>query len=132
VAEQLVDTTEGKYQVGETWSYRTRPGEEGSFVTVLKVESSPATGVIVHLRVDGLRIDNPASPDGVSETIGHMPLAEQAVDASVTARLSGGAPVVGPDEGYWEWRRAFEAGEAGVWTVTVAEAVDSIAHVLGS
>jgi hypothetical protein len=58
VAEQLVDTTDSKYQVGERWSYRTRSGEERSSITVLKVESSPTLGVIVHVSVDGLRMQN--------------------------------------------------------------------------
>jgi len=28
------------------------------------------------------------------------------------------------EEGYGMWRKAFEAGKAGIYTITVAEAVD--------
>jgi hypothetical protein len=130
VAEQLVEASDGKYQVGERWGYRTRPGEEASFLTVLKVESSPRLGVIVHVRVDRLRIRNPQAPDGVSDTISHVALAEAAMDDSVTTRLPADGPVVGQDEVYEEWRRAFDDGTAGIWTVTVADAIGHIAHAL--
>jgi hypothetical protein len=129
-ADALVDTNEGKYHVGETWNYRTRPGEEGSLLTVLRVESSPKLGVIVHVSLDGLRIENPAAPGGVSEGIGHMPFAEAAIDKSVTRRAASGVPVTAGDEGYKEWRRAFDAGDAGIFTITVAEAVDHMAEAL--
>jgi hypothetical protein len=84
----LVDTSEGKYQVGERWHYRTRVGEEDSLLTVLKVESSQEFGVIVHVSLDGLRVENRRAPGRVSETIGHMPFAEAAIDESVTTRAA--------------------------------------------
>jgi hypothetical protein len=129
-ASVLVDTNESKYRVGEKWNYQTRQGEEGSLLTILKVESSPKLGVIVHLRLDGLRIESPHAPGGVSETIAHMPFAEAAIDKSVTNRAETGTLVAADDEGYEEWRRAFDAGDAGVFTITVAEGVQVIAETL--
>jgi hypothetical protein len=113
-ADVLVDTNEGKYHVGEKWNYRTRPGEEDSLLTVLKVESSPKLGVIVHVSLDGLRIENPGAPGGVSETIGHLAFAEAAIDKSVTTRAATGVPVPADDERY---------ERASFFTVTVAETV---------
>jgi hypothetical protein len=128
--DALVDTDEGNYHVGERWNYETRQGDEGSLLTILKVESSPTAGVIVHISVDGLRISSPHAPNGVYDTIGHMPFAEASIDASVTSRVAVGAPV--PDsEGYDEWRRSFDAGEAGIFAISVAEAVDFMAQTLG-
>ena len=134
MADPLVDVSEGKYRVGEVWGYHTRPGEKGSFLTVLKVESSPTIGVIVHIRVDGLRIENPQAESGMSDSIGHMPVLEQAIDGSVTSRLTAVVPSFrrDQDDGYQEWRRGFDAGEAGVWSIPVADAVDHIAQALGS
>jgi hypothetical protein len=117
------DANEGKYHVGERWNYRTRPGEECSLLTVLKVESLPI-GVTVHVSVDGLRIENPSAPGGVSESIAHMPFTEEAIDKSATTRAAAEITVTPDDEGYEEWRRASDAGRAGVFTITVAEAVD--------
>jgi hypothetical protein len=59
-------------------------------------------------------------------------MAERAVDQTVTARISSSGPVVGTDEGYEEWRRAFDEGRAGVFTITLAEVVDHIARTLSS
>ena len=129
-SRQLVDMSEGKYRVGERWNYRTRDGEEASLLTVLKVESSQTHGVIVHVSLDGLRIGNPSAPGGLSERIGHVPFAEAAIDKSVTTQVAAGVSVADDNEGYNEWRRAFEAGNAGIFTITVAEGVDFIAQAI--
>jgi hypothetical protein len=129
-ANVLVDMADGKYHVGEQWNYRTRPGEERSVLTVLKVESSPKLGVIVHVSLDGLRIESSHAPDGVLETIGHMPFAEHAIDDSVTTRVAAGIAVPAESEGYQEWRRAFDAGEAGIFTISVGEGVSFMAEAL--
>ena len=131
MTEPLIDTTASRYQVGQKWRYRTRPGEEGSYLTVLKVEDSGTLGVVVHVRIEGLRIENPHHPEGVSDTIGHMPMAESALDKSVTVLDSDSLPLSDEDDGYQEWRSAFDAGEAGIWSITVADAVDHIAHTIG-
>jgi hypothetical protein len=38
-----------KFKPGQVWSYKTRPGEERSTITILRVESSPKLGMIVHI-----------------------------------------------------------------------------------
>jgi hypothetical protein len=122
----LVDTDQGKFHVGEKWNYRARLGEDGSTLTVVKVELSPKLGVIVHVSLDGLRIKSPHAPSGVSETIGHMPFAEQALEKSVTSLVSSNATLPAFTEGYQEWRRAFDAGKGGIFTIPVAEGVSFI------
>jgi hypothetical protein len=125
--EVLVDTSEGKYHVGEKWNYRTRPGEEDSLLTVVKVESAPNVGVIVHVSVEGLRVENPGVPGGVSERIHHMPFTEAAIDKSVTVLAATGVPVTSDaEEAYENWRRA----RGGVFTTTVAEAVELAAQAM--
>jgi hypothetical protein len=59
-----------------------------------------------------------------------MPFAEAAIDQSVTTQVAAGVSVADDDEGYNEWRRAFEAGNAGIFTITVAEGVDFIAQAM--
>lgn len=59
-----------------------------------------------------------------------MPFAEAAIDQSVTTRAAVGVSLATEDEGYEEWRRAFDAGEAGIFTVSVAEGVDFVAQTL--
>ena len=126
----LADITTGKFHVGEKWRYQTRPGEQDSTLTIVKVESSPKLGTIVHISLDGLRIKSPHSREGTSETVSHMPLAESAVEKSVTTLLAANAPLPSYEEGYAEWRRAIDNGKGGVFTVSVAQAVDFVESTL--
>ena len=128
----LVDTDESKFHVGEKWSYHARPGEERSSLTIVKVESSPKLGVIVHVSLDGLRIKSAHGSSGFSETISHMPFAEAAMENSVTTLAVAKAPLPPFEEGYREWRRAFDAGKGGIFTITVAEGVDFIETALSN
>ena len=115
--------TESRYQVGQTWHYKTRPGEEESTFTVLKVESHPVVETIVHVSVQGVRLENPQAPNGFSGEIKHMPFAEEAIDKSVLDMVSKNNPIPDYQEGYEQWRAAFEKGSAGIFTITLAEAV---------
>jgi hypothetical protein len=124
--ETLQDIEDGKYRAGEVWNYETCPGFEGSTLTVLKVESSSRVGVIVHISVDGFRVASPHAPNGAYEKIGHMPFAEEAIERSVTNRAAVGTALPADNEGYEEWRRA----RGGVFTITVAEAVDLVLGVV--
>ena len=119
----LSETNDGKYHVGEKWKFRARPGEEGATLTVVKVESAPKLGVIVHISVEGVRIKSPHSANGLAETIAHMPFAEAAIEKSVSELVGKGAPLPSFEEGYREWRTAFDAQKAGVFTITVGEGV---------
>jgi hypothetical protein len=129
-AAVLNETNESKFRVGEKWNYRARPGEEKSSLTIVKVESSPKLGVIVHVSLDGLRVKSAQAASGFSETISHMPFAEPAIEKSVTTLAAANVPLPAFEEGYREWRRAFDDGRGGVFTVSAAEGVDFIEKAL--
>jgi hypothetical protein len=116
--------------VGDQWTYRTRPGEGSSTLTIGKVETTPKLGVVVHVSLAGVRIKNSHAPTGYSETIAHMPFAEAALDKSVTALVTTAPVPLAFADGYGEWRRAFDAGKAGAFTITVSEGVDFMEQVL--
>lgn len=126
----LSDHAGSTFRPGQVWSYRARPGEEDSTLTILKVETHPQLGTIVHVGVSGVRVRAPLAPDGYAREIGHMPFAEEALLRSVTARVRDGAPTEMGEEGYREWRRAFEAGKGGVFTTGVAEGVGYVEQAL--
>jgi hypothetical protein len=73
-----------KFAVGQVWAYHTRAGEESSRIRVLQVDVTAHAGVIVHVSVDGVSIHNPVNTSKPTQTIGFMPIAETALDASVT------------------------------------------------
>jgi hypothetical protein len=120
----LKDTTESPFKVGQKWSYKTRPNEEKSYFIVVKVEHHPKFGNIIHIAVRDLKMKNPHSPDGISDKVNHMPFAEEAMNKSALKLLKEKVELPDYKEGYNLWREAFDAGRAGIYTITLAEAVD--------
>jgi len=119
------------FAAGQVWTYDHRPGEEGSTLLVNRVDDDPDFGAIVHIGLRGLRVRSPNSPDGFATEMAHCPIALEALQASVRERI-GDAPV-DPEylEGYAQWRGAADEGHAGVWSLGVAEIVDSIEQAVG-
>jgi len=108
--------TDVKYSPGQVWDYHTREGVESSTITILRVESLPKIGVIVHVRVDGIRLKN-CSGGPSPTTIGHAPFTRDALDRSVTKLVEQGHALPDYEEGYNNWREAC----GGVYTIPVAE-----------
>jgi len=121
-----------KYKPGQVWHYRARPGEEQSTLTILKVESHPKLGTIVHVGLEGLRIKNAKAPGGLTSEATHLPFSEKSVDDSVTTIANPAGPVLDYLDGYNTWRESFDAGKAGVFTITVAEAVEVLERGLAN
>ena len=119
----LTEMRTGKYRVGQIWKFTPRPGEEGATLTVVRVESSPGLGVIVHVSIKGVHIKSPRAPGGFTDTLQHAPFSEEAITKSVTAFVGETRNLPAFEEGYREWRKVFDAGTGGVFTITVAEAV---------
>jgi len=106
-----------KFHAGQVWQYKTRPGEEDSFVTILRVESL-GKKTIIHVRVDKVRLKNCAGgPE--PDTIEHMPFAREAIESSVTKLLKEDSKIPDFRAGYDDWRNAC----GGVYTISIAEAV---------
>ena len=121
--DALVETTRSAFRPGQVWSYRTRPGDDSSTVVVLRVEEAPTLGVIVHVAVEGLDIRNPKAPDGRITRAQHLPFAEAAVKRSVVNKLRDDAPIPAVEDGYRAWREAYDQHKGGIFTITIAEAV---------
>jgi hypothetical protein len=110
--------TDSKFRPGQIWHYRTRPGEEGSFLTILRIESLPKVGTIIHIRVDKVRLRNcTGGPE--PDNFQHMPFTRDAIEHSVTKLEREGSDIPDYKDGYDEWHNAC----GGVYTITVSEAV---------
>lgn len=124
----LKDTTESKYKVGQVWNYKTRPNEKKSTFIVVRVESHPKLGNIIHIALRDLKLRKPSGE--FIETAGHLPFAEGAVNKSAVKLVKEKADLPDYEEGYGMWREAFDAGRAGVYTITIAEAVGVMEQTL--
>lgn len=111
------------YKIGQIWSYKTRVNEPNSTFTVVKIDSDPRFGNIIHIAVRNLKMKNPRSPDGISDVINHMPFSEKAVAQSAIKLLKEKADLPDFEEGYSLWKEAFDQKRAGFYTISIAEAV---------
>src|SRR5260370_40072455 len=105
-----------KFHPGQVWIYKSRAGEEKSFLTILRIESLPKVGTIIHIRVDKIRLRNcTGSPE--PDNFQHMPFTRDAIERSVTKLQKESSDVPDYQAGYDEWRGAC----GGVYTITVAK-----------
>lgn len=108
------------------WSYKTRPGEEKSTVLINKVETDPRLGSIFHVSVSGVSVRNSRAPGGVTSELPHFPVSKQTLEKSCV-KLVGKSPSSEDYlEGYAEWKSAFDQGNAGVFSISIAEIIDGI------
>ncbi len=120
----LKDTNEAKYKAGQVWSYKTRPNEPDSSCLILKVEAHPSVGNIIHVSLQDLRIKNPREAKGFTDSISHMPFSEDAINRSVIRLLKENTELPDYSGGYETWKKRFEAGKAGIFTISLAEGAD--------
>ena len=116
VQPQLV--TDPKFVPGQVWSYKTRPGEQSSTITILRVERTPKLGTIVHVRIDRIHFTN--CTGGPSPTLlEHAPFARAALEESVKAKVGSTSMVPDYAAGYRDWLSHC----GGVYTISVARVV---------
>ncbi|SDH57827.1 hypothetical protein SAMN05421846_101206 [Chryseobacterium taeanense] len=114
-----------KYSVGQEWKYKTRQGEENSSLKILKIEEYPTGGKVIHISMKGLKMKNPHHPEGIADKISHVPITEDALDKSVISikHDSRKTPDSTELDGYYYWKKEFDKGNAGVFSIPVSEIV---------
>lgn len=124
---------------GQRWTYRTRPGEETSTLLVLGCDPRrPAEGEeraedrsVVSVRLDALQMVGPEGPGSWISELAHTPVAEENVRESVLDLLEEDAALPADLSGYLGWQLDYERGEAGFFTVPVAEILDLLESLMG-
>ena len=107
-------------QVGQEWSYLTRPHEHRSTLIIGRIDES-SIGSVFHISVRGLRL---ADSRGLGEgtKIDHVPISEQALRDSLVA-FQGFVEITGEfEDGYLEWF-ASTNGRGQPFPISVAEVV---------
>ena len=118
------------FRVGQVWAYHTRPSEPKSRITIVKIDQDPRLGTVVHVRVTGVRVVSPNAEAGLSPEIGHLPFAVGALSRSVIGKISDYGPLGDFQGGYAQWKEAFTAGRGGIWSLSVAETLDTMEQAL--
>lgn len=129
---RLQAPTTTRFAVGQRWHYKTRTGEEPSILSIVKIDGIAGKGNVIHISLDGLRIKNPAAPNGFTDRADHLPFSEEAIEKSVTNLV--GTETTGTDwqQGYAMWEAEYRKGRAGHFTIPVAEAVATLGEVLAN
>ncbi|MEN3748479.1 hypothetical protein TPR58_14985 [Sphingomonas sp. HF-S3] len=107
------------YAVGQVWEYRTRPGEEGSLLSIRHAEKDPRGEPIYHIAIIGLKVH---ADDRAIEELPHLPVSRKTLDASVIRLATRTATFPDGSEGIATWREA----KGGVFTISVAEIVETL------
>src|SRR5262245_54134740 len=102
----------------QEWAYRSRPQDAGPTLVIGLIEDHPKMGRVIHITVRNVNIKSSRAPEFVTHGIGHFPMSEAALTASVT-RLIG---VVDPPPSVLVGVKSWQAAQGGVFTITVAEA----------
>jgi hypothetical protein len=114
-----------EFKIGQVWSYETRDQEPNSRLQILKIDVISETEKYLHIAVVDLKIATSEVGKFV-DRIGHLPMSEVALRKSVLKLVSKNEPLPDFHDGYGMWREAFDAGKAGVFEVSVAEAVQFV------
>ena len=112
------------YRPGQVWRYQARPGDDNSTLTILRVEVDAAAEEIVHVMVQGVHL----VPGDKPQVLTHIPILREALDRSVTGMEAESSRLPDYSADYEPWREAYEKGEAGVFSGTMAEAVEYVAE----
>jgi hypothetical protein len=110
-----------RYKVGHRWYYKTRPHEPESTLVICKVETDARHGVLVHIGLEGLRLD---TPKGKLESLAHLPMTAAAMDASVTRLAAVYQPLPKWLDAYERWKRGYDGGRWPPITGTVADGIN--------
>jgi hypothetical protein len=115
------------FEEGQVWSYKNRVGEEKSTILILyieKLDSSLKEDKVIHIAIDNIKIRNLKNNKKISDGIQHVPLSEKALKNSILKLEKHNVELPDFREDYNYWKKAFENGEGGVWSVEVAKIID--------
>lgn len=111
------------YAEGQVWRYAARTQDKDSLVKIQKIDIEEGRSVY-HVSLTGVHFA------GLREAgvLPHLPVSEEALDASVTRRVSAATAFsnMSIDDDIAEWR----AAQGGVLTVPLAQALDDVEGML--
>jgi hypothetical protein len=118
-----------RYEAGQVWTFRDAPLPQ-SRVVIGRLDHGARDGWIVSVSITNVYVPDTANGGRYLTDISHAPMTVQALDASVIAQDGEGASVHDFEDGYGEWRAAFDKGEAGVFTIGAADIVSVITEAV--
>jgi hypothetical protein len=115
------------YQTGQIWKYRARDGEAESQLVIINSTSVPGCGEIYSVAVEGVKLKNPWIVGGIQTNLPHAPVSAGCLDLSVLELIGiRPSPLEEYGDAFQEWKQPFDRGEAGVFTIPIAEILNCV------
>ena len=126
LCSSIASASDTALAVGQRWSYKARPGEDNSTLVIGRIEQHATLGEIAHISILGVHVKAPQRPDGVLQTLGHIPISVESLRSSLLELVGSGSPDENFEQGYTIWRDIVEDGEGGVFSIPVREIVSYV------
>lgn len=125
----MVNTSQAReFAEGQVWTYKTRPGEEGSTLQINRIEEHAKLGRIYHISVTDLHVRTPQVRSGFVSELPHLPVSEKTLEESAPSLSAVPPRKIYFESGYAEWNRA----QGGVFTIAVSEIISVIEKSVSS
>ena len=113
------------YEVGQVWSYKTRPQEPNSTLMILRIDNSSKLGAVVFIGLKELRVQHPSGK--VFPSMSPLPFKKEALDQSVNQLVGKADKLMPSDFGYAKWKEAQRAGRTPpTYAKPVADVVNGL------
>ncbi len=125
----------GTFNAGQIWKARGRPQDRNAHVLILAVLDSNVIGPIYSIAITGVHIRNPDFEGGVQALLPHAPVTEDVLRADAIELIADDGPTADhPDfsDSYLQFREMSDAGDAGVFTIPLAEVLDVVERAIAS
>jgi hypothetical protein len=121
-----VNPTAYNYEVGQIWKYRSRDNEEKSQIVILN-SIQVGSYIVYSICVEGVKLKNPWIEGGIQTTLPHAPVSQEVLELSVVELIGVRQhPLDEYESEFQEWKKPFDRGEAGFFTITVAKILDCV------
>lgn len=120
------------YAVGQSWTYRTRPGEEASRVAIRRIDIEPEDGEVFHVSILGVKLRNHRLPGGIQPAMHHAAASRASLDASLLEPDGQADAEEHWRDGYDVWRQAYDNGDAGIFDLPLADVLGYIERVVAA
>ena len=98
------------YEIGQVWSYKTRPQEPNSTLMILRIDnSSGKLGTVIFIGLKELRVQHPSGK--VFPSMSPLPFTKEALDQSVIKIVGKSDKLMSSDFGYAKWKEDQRAGK---------------------
>jgi hypothetical protein len=126
-------TTPPSFAVGQLWRCAGRSPDETPLLLINRVDQHPlGTGEIYHVSISGIRVKSPNASLPLITELPHVPVIGQTFERSQAQFVRMESPNPAYLAGYVQWKREFDAGNAGSFGVSMAEVLAFIERSLAA